>query len=347
MRVSLGEIAAFLGAELKGDPGLAISGVAPLEEAAGGSLSFLANPKYHDKVASSGASALLLSPRDQALGAGRSVLLSENPYRDFARVTARWFCAPSLPPLGVHPSAVISPGARIGPGCRIGAYVVVEDGAEVGEGCVLFPFCYLGPGTSLGAGCLLHPSATVLERCRVGDRVILHSGVVIGSDGFGFAPDYPRGYVKVPQVGWVEIEDDVEIQANACVDRGALGPTRVCRGAKLDNMVHVAHNVVIGAHSVLAAQVGVSGSTKVGQWVTFAGQAAAGGHLTIGDGAVLTGQSGAGKDVPPKAVVSGSPAQPMMEHHRGLAEMARLPKLKERIRELERRLEALEKKSRD
>jgi UDP-3-O-[3-hydroxymyristoyl] glucosamine N-acyltransferase len=182
----------------------------------------------------------------------------------------------------------------------------------------------------------------VLERCQLGDRVILGSGAVIGGDGFGFAPDIPKGYVKVPQVGIVVLEDDVEVQANACVDRGALGPTRLGKGTKVDNLVQIAHNVVVGQNTVFAAQAGISGSTHIGNWVTFAGQSAIAGHLVVGDAAIITGQAGAGKDVPAKAMVSGSPAQPTLEHHRGLAELQKLPELKRRVKDLEARLAALE-----
>jgi UDP-3-O-[3-hydroxymyristoyl] glucosamine N-acyltransferase len=342
MAVTLGEIAGFLGCTLQGDAALAIEGVAPLAVAGPQHLSFLANPKYAKEVPLSKAGALLVSSKDLALAQGRSALVSENPYRDFARATARWFSHLSLPDLGVHPSAVVHPDAVLGQGVRIGAHAVVEAGARVGDGCVVFPLAYIGAKSSLGKDCLVYPSAVILERVELGDRVILHSGVVLGADGFGFAPDYPRGYVKVPQIGTVVIEDDVEIQANSCVDRGALGETRIGKGTKLDNLVQVAHNVVVGQHTVLVAQSGIAGSTHVGHWVTCAGQSAIAGHLTIGDGAVVTGQAGAGKDVPPKAMVSGSPAVPTLEHHRGLVELHKLPELKLKVKALEARLAELE-----
>jgi UDP-3-O-[3-hydroxymyristoyl] glucosamine N-acyltransferase len=316
--------------------------VSPLAEAGPSQLSFLANRKYVPQVAGSHAGALVLGAKDLSLRGGKAALVSENPYRDFARVTAHWFDKPSLPALGVHATAVVDPAARVAPTARVGAYVVVEAGAVVGEDCALFPFSYVGYGVSLGRGCRLYPGAVVLERCQLGERVILQSGVVIGGDGFGFAPDFPKGYVKVPQVGSVVLEDDVEVQANACVDRGALGPTRLGKGTKVDNLVQIAHNVVVGQNTVFASQAGISGSTHIGNWVTFAGQSAIAGHLSVGDGAVITGQAGAGKDVPAKAMVSGSPAQPTLAHHRGLAELQKLPELKQRIKALEARLAALE-----
>jgi UDP-3-O-[3-hydroxymyristoyl] glucosamine N-acyltransferase len=236
----------------------------------------------------------------------------------------------------VHATAVLASDVRVG------ACAVVGAGSRLGEGTVLHALAYVGPSCVVGRGCVIHPGAVLYDGCRLGDRVRIHAGAVLGADGFGFAPDPPHGYVKVPQIGWVEIGDDVEIQANACVDRGALGPTIVRRGAKIDNLVQVAHNVEVGEHTVLAAQAGISGSTKIGKWVTFAGQSAAGGHLNVGDQAVITGQAGIGKDVPPKAMVSGSPAQSTLTHHRGLAELNRLPELRKTVKALEARLRELE-----
>jgi UDP-3-O-[3-hydroxymyristoyl] glucosamine N-acyltransferase len=343
MAITLGEIAAALGAELRGEPGLAIQGAAPLDQAGPSHLSFFANAKYADQLAATAAGAVLLTAQEAAKApAGKALLVSRNPYRDFAVAVARWFDPRPRPAAGVHPSAVVAPDANVDPTAHVGALAVVGAGSVIGPRSAVHAQAHVGPGCRLGADCAVHPGAVLYDGCRLGDRVIIHAGAVLGADGFGFAPDPPHGYVKVPQVGWVEVEDDVEIQANACVDRGALGPTLVKRGAKIDNLVQVGHNVVVGEHTVLAAQAGISGSTKIGRWVTFAGQSAAAGHLSIGDQAVVTGQAGAGKDVPAKAMVSGSPAQPTLEHHRGLAELARLPELKRRLKALEARLAELE-----
>jgi UDP-3-O-[3-hydroxymyristoyl] glucosamine N-acyltransferase len=343
MKTTLGEIAAFLGARLQGDAECVIEGVAELKSATPSSLSFLANPKYAPLLASSQAGALLVGEKDAAKAAGKNLIVSPNPYRDFARVVAQYFDKREHPQ-GLHPTASVHPTAKVAPSASLGAFCVVEAGASVGERSVLYAFSYAGPNSKIGADCLIYPYASLMENCLLGDRVILQPGAVIGADGFGFAPDPPQGYVKIPQIGNVVVEDDVEIQANACVDRGALGSTVVGKGSKLDNFVQIAHNVKIGRHSVFAAQAGISGSTVVGNWVTFAGQSAAGGHLNIGDQAIITGQAGAGKDVPAKAMVSGSPAQPTLEHHRGLAELNKLPELKRRVKELERRLAELENK---
>lgn len=220
---------------------------------------------------------------------------------------------------------------------------MIERGAEIRAHTTLFPFCYIGSKVTLGEHCLLYPQVTLLDRVIIGNRVILHSGVVIGGDGFGFAPDPNRGHIdKVPQVGWVEIADDVEIQCNTTIDRGALGATKIGRGTKIDNLVQVGHNVEIGEHSIIVSQAGISGSTKIGNWVTLAGQVGLVGHIQVGNGAIVTAQSGVAKDVPPKSVVTGSPAQPMIENRRALAGMSRLSELRKKVRDLEYRLRELE-----
>ncbi len=345
MPLRLDELAAFLGARLKGEGSVELSGLAELKTAGPSDLAFLSNPKYAPDLAYTEAGAVLLSEADAAKAPpSLKLLVSKNPYRDMALAAAKYFARRELPAEGVHPTAVVSVDAKIAPGCRVGAFCVVEKGASLGPRCVLHPFSFVGAYASLDEDCLLHPYAAVTEGSVLGKRVILQAGAVIGADGFGFAPDPPRGYVKIPQMGNVILEDDVEVQANACVDRGALGPTVVGRGTKIDNLVQVGHNVRIGRNTVLVSQTGISGSTVIGDWVTFAGQSAAAGHLRVGDQAVSTGQSGIGKDVASKAIVSGSPAVPMMEHHRGLAEMQRLPELKKRVKALEARLAELEKK---
>jgi UDP-3-O-[3-hydroxymyristoyl] glucosamine N-acyltransferase len=343
--LTLGELAAFLQAQVPGDQGRVITGVAPLDKAGPGDLSFFANAKYAGQLAETKAEAVLISPADQAKApAGVALLVSKNPYRDFARTVAAHFDQRPLPEAGIHPTAVVHSTAVVASSARVGALAVIEAGAQVGENSVIFPQAYIGVRAVIGKDCKVYAGAKLYDGTRIGDRVIIHAGAVLGSDGFGFAPDPPAGYVKVPQIGWVQVEDDVEIQANACIDRGALGATLIRQGAKIDNLVQVGHNAEVGPHTVLVSQTGISGSTKIGAWVTFAGQSAAGGHLVVGDQAVITGQSGIGKDVPAKAIVSGSPAQPMLEHHRGLAEMAKLPELKKRVKALEARLAELEKK---
>jgi UDP-3-O-[3-hydroxymyristoyl] glucosamine N-acyltransferase len=343
MAETLGGIASFLNAELRGEASKLVDGVAPLDTATPTEISFFANPRYADQAAATRAAGVLCRPEDAfRLPEGCAALVSPNPYRDFARITARSFDRRPRAEPGIHATAVVHATAVLASTARVGACAVVGPMARLGEGSAVHALAYVGPSCVIGADCVIHPGAVLYDGCRLGDRVIVHSGAVLGADGFGFAPDPPLGYVKVPQIGWVEIEDDVEIQANACIDRGALGPTLIRRGAKIDNLVQVGHNVEVGEHTVLVSQTGISGSTKIGRWVTFAGQSAAGGHLNVGDQAVITGQAGIGKDVPAKAMVSGSPAQPTLAHHRGLAELNRLSELRKTVKALEARLRELE-----
>jgi len=343
MAETLGGIASFLNVELRGDASRVVAGVAPLDTATPTEISFFANPKYAEQAGATAAAGVLCRPEDVArLPKGCAALVSTRPYRDFARITARSFDRRPRAEPGIHATAVVHATAVLASTVCVGACAVVGPGARLGERSAVHALAYVGPSCVIGADCVIHAGAVLYDGCRLGDRVSVHSGAVLGADGFGFAPDPPSGYVKVPQIGWVEIEDDVEIQANACVDRGALGPTIVRRGAKIDNLVQVGHNVEVGEHTVLASQAGISGSTKIGKWVTFAGQSAAAGHLIVGDQAVITGQAGIGKDVAAKAMVSGSPAQPTLVHHRGLAELNRLPELRKTVKALEARLRELE-----
>jgi UDP-3-O-[3-hydroxymyristoyl] glucosamine N-acyltransferase len=226
----------------------------------------------------------------------------------------------------------------------VGAFAVIGPGASVGANSVLFPLVVLGDGVQVGADCRLYPQVTLYEGVRLGQRVIVHAGSVLGADGFGFAPDPPQGYVKVPQVGGVIVEDDVEIQANACIDRGALGPTLIRKGAKIDNLVHISHNVEVGPHTAIAALSGVAGSTKLGNWVTLAAQSGVAGHLEISDGVIAGAQAGLAKDPGKGVLVSGTPAQPLMEERRNQAELGRLGELRKKVKALEARLAELEKK---
>jgi UDP-3-O-[3-hydroxymyristoyl] glucosamine N-acyltransferase len=343
MSETLGGIASFLNVELRGDPSRVVDGIAPLDTATPSEISFLANLKYAEHASSTRAAGVLCRPEDAPrLPAGCAALVSAKPYRDYARITARSFDRRPRAEPGIHATAVVHATAVLASTASVGAYAVLGPGVRLGEGSAVHALAYVGPSCVIGADCVIHPGAVLYDGCRLGDRVVVHSGAVLGADGFGFAPDPPSGYVKVPQIGWVEIEDDVEIQANACVDRGTLGPTCIRRGAKIDNLVQIAHNVEVGEHTVLAAQAGISGSTKIGKWVTFGGQSASGGHLKVGDQAVITGQAGLGKDVPPKAMVSGSPAQATLVHHRGLAELNRLSELRKTVKALETRLRELE-----
>ena len=341
--LTTGELAARLGVELEGNPDAVVHGVADLRAAGAGQVSFAGSPKYLPAAAASGATAVIV-PREAVVAAPKPVLLrAANVDAAFAAACALFAPPPVVLPRGVHPLALVSPEAKLGADVSIGAFAVVEAGAEIGAGATLYPQTYVGHEAKLGRDCLLYPFASVRERCVLGDRVILHNGAVIGSDGFGYAVDAQGVRTKIPQTGIVVLEDDVEIGANATVDRARFGETRVGKGTKVDNLVMIAHNCVIGEHSVLCSQVGLAGTTTLGKHVICAGQAGLAGHLTVGDGAVIGAQAGVPSDLPGGQMYLGAPAVPRLEFGKSLAHVASLPKLKEKLKALEARLAALER----
>jgi UDP-3-O-[3-hydroxymyristoyl] glucosamine N-acyltransferase len=335
--VKLGELAARLGCELRGDGELEIRGVAGLDEAGPGELSFLANPRYVEKLRTTRAAAVVVAPGHETALAS---LVSDNPYLTFARAVG--LLRPEAPPAaGVHASAQVDPSAVLGAGVHVGPLAVVGAGVRIGARSVIHPHVVLYEGVEVGEDCVLHAGVSVRERCRLGRRVLVHNGVVIGADGFGFARDAEGRYQKFPQVGIVVIEDDVEIGALTAIDRAALGETRIGRRCKLDNLVQIGHSVTIGEDTVVAAQVGVAGSVKIGRRVTLAGQVGVVGHIEIGDGVIVTAQSGIPGSLAAGSVASGSPAIENRAWLKSIAVFAKLPELQRRIRELERKLEAL------
>ena len=343
LKYTLGDICRHVHGELHGDADLVITGPAEIATARPGNITFLANPKYRQQLATTKASAVLI---DDKAGVTPAIPYIKVPdaYFAFLQTVQLFFPEKELLEPGIHLSAVVDPSAKIGEGTRIGANVTIAAGVQIGKNCRIFPNCVLLQETHIGDDCILYPGVTIREKCRIGNRVIIHNGAVIGSDGFGFAPHEGR-YVKIPQVGIVVIEDDVEIGANATIDRATLGETRIRRGAKLDNLVHIAHNVEVGEHTVIAAQTGISGSTKIGKNVKMGGQVGTVGHITIGDNAQIGAQSGVSKSVPPGEVVFGYPARPIMKTKRIEAVLSNLPDLLKRVRQLEKRLEELEKKN--
>ena len=327
--MKLSEIASALGARLEGNGAVEITSLAGIEEAGPGQLTFVANPKYAAAASTTRASAVIVAEDFPALAT--ATLRSKNPYLDFARALELFYQPPRYAP-GVHPTAVVHPSARIGKDAAIGPYVVVDQEVEIGEGCVLLAHVVIYRGARIGRNFFAHAHAVVREHCRVGDNVILQNGAVIGADGFGFAKDSHGRWKKIVQSGPAILEDDVEVQALACVDRASVGQTRVRRGAKLDNMVQVGHGSAVGEDSLLCAQVGLAGSTQVGKNVILAGQVGVAGHCRIGDGAVATAQSGIPNDVADGKMVSGYPAIDNKQWLRCVALFERLPELTKPLR---------------
>ncbi len=344
MTFSLAELAARVGGEVQGDGAIRIEGVAPLEDAGPTQLSFFSNKKYRRAFEASRAGAVIVDPGAE-VPAGRTVLRAPNANLAFARISTL-FHPPREALPEVSPAAVIHPSARVHPSAQVMPLACVGPGAEVGARTLLFPGAHVADGARVGEDCVLYHNVVVRERCVVGDRVILQPGCVIGSDGFGFAFD-PEGegtgprHFKVPQIGNVVVEDDVEIGANTCVDRATLGTTRIGRGAKIDNLVQIAHNVQVGPLSLLMSQVGIAGSTKLGMGVIAAGQVGIVGHLEIGAGARLGAQSGIMNDVEAGDTVSGSPSRPHQRWLKNMAALDQLPELRKELRELRKELERL------
>lgn len=328
--MKLQDIAERLGARV--DPGNAqveITGVAAIEAAGPGEISFIANPRYAASARTTRAAALIVEESFPALE--RPTLRTANPHYAYARVAEIFHRAPEYK-RGVHPSAVIDPSARIGKNASIGACVVIDTGVEIGENCTLLPHVVIYRDVKIGRNFFAHSHVSVRENCEIGDNVLLHNGVVIGSDGFGFAKNNKGEWHKIPQSGRVVLEDDVEIQANSCIDRASLGETRIGCNTKIDNLSHVGHNCTLGKNVMLCAQVGLAGSTEIGDNVILAGQVGVAGHCKIGDGVVVTAQSGTHGDIPPGSMISGTPAFDHKQWRRSVALFAKLPELARAIR---------------
>lgn len=340
--MKLDEIAEKLGCTLEGDAKVEIKGVAGIEEAREGELTFLANRRYRPILATTRASAILIS-REEGL-VRLAALRSENPYLDFARAIELFHAAPNFLQ-GIHPTAVITKSAKIGTGAHIGPYCFVDENVEIGCRAVLHSFVVIYRGAQIGDDFFAHSHSAVRENCRIGNRVILQNGVVVGSDGFGYARQADGRWYKMRQAGTAVIEDDVEIQAGSAIDRATIGETRIGRGVKIDNLVQVGHACRVGEDSLLCGQVGLAGTTRIGKRCILAGQVGAAGHLTIGDGATLTAQSGAPTDVPPGAIYSGYPAMENLSWRKSVAVFHRLPDLQKEVRELREEVARLRTKT--
>ncbi len=337
--MKLGDLAAQLGCVLEGDAAIEIERVAAIEQAGPGDITFLANPKYAGQVATSKASAIIVG--GDVPSAPCALLRSDNPYLTFGRATGLLNPAPRPRP-GIHQSADVAADATIEADVYVGPFAVIASGARVGARSIVHAHVVIGTGATLGSDCLIHARVSIRERVVIGARCVIQDGAVIGSDGFGFAHRSDGTHEKIPQVATVVIEDDVEIGANTTIDRPAVGETRVKAGTKIDNLVQIAHGVVVGTNSLLAAQVGIAGSSVIGNSVMLGGQVGVTGHVTIGDGAKASAKTGITGNVPADAFITGYPHMDNLEWRKSYAVFRRLPEMRKQLTALEQRLAALE-----
>ena len=344
--MKLSEFATKLACRLEGPPDTEVRGVAGIEHAGPDQVTFMANRKYFSLLKTTRAAAVLVEegvaierdPSEPPL----AVLRSANPYLAFAHAIELFYQPPQYAP-GIHPTAIIAKTAKLGDGAHIGPYCYIDENAELGRNAVLHSFVTIYRGAKIGDDFLAHAHAVVRESCRIGNRVILQNGAVIGGDGFGFAKRQDGSWYKMAQSGPAVLEDDVEVQANACVDRATVGETRISRGAKLDDLVLVGHASQVGANTLLCGQVGLAGSTKIGANCILAGQVGTAGHLSVGDGTVITAQSGVPNDVPSRALYSGYPSVENRQWLKMMAALNQLPELQKRVRDLEAQLDRLKR----
>ena len=337
-QVKLRELAERLDCRLEGDGDVDIRRVAGIQTAESGDVTFLANPKYEKALRGTRASAVIL--KEDAPAAPCSMLRAKDPYLAFARAVGL-FAPVSRPAPGVHGLAAIAADAELGADVSLGAFVAVAEGAVIGDRTIVHPNVTIGPGARIGADCVIHSNVSIRERVTIGDRVVLQNGVVVGGDGYGFVRRGDGTHEKIPQVATVVIEDDVELGANTTVDRPAVGETRIKAGTKIDNLVQIGHGVTVGRNVLMAAQVGIAGSTDIEDDVVFGGQVGVGGHLTIGRGAIAVGQSGVTNSLDAGAFVAGYPAIDSREWRKASVLFRRLPEMKRRIEQLEARVEEL------
>ncbi len=341
-QISITEIAKAVNGELVGDNGITITGVSSLKEAKDGYISFLGNKKYTSQVKETAASAILVGTDFSKFDAAdKTIIICENPNMAFGTAISMFAPPPIEFPPGISENAVVAKSAKIGNNVYVGPCAVIEPHAVIGDNCVIGSGCYIGHETTIGENTFLYPNITIRERCIIGNNVIIHPGTTIGSDGFGYEAG-PQGIIKIPQVGIVQIDDHAEIGANCTIDRARFGKTWLKMGVKLDNQVHVAHNVVVGEFSMLIGQCGIAGSAKIGQGVIVAAKAGINGHITLGDGCRIGGTSGVAKDVAPGTTVIGTPAEPQREFMTRYILPKTVAKLKVQLKDLEERLKNLE-----
>lgn len=344
MEFTAKQIAQFIQGSIEGDENVTINTFAKIEEGEPGAISFLSNPKYTHYIYETKSSVVLV---DETLILDKPVnttIIRVANARDCVAKLLQMYDAAMRPKKnGINSLAFISPTAQVGKDVYIGAYACIGDGAVVGDGCQIYPNAVIGDNVKLGNDCIIYPNVTIYMGCKLGSRVTLHSGCVIGADGFGFAPNGQDGYDKIPQIGIVTIEDDVEIGANTCVDRSTMGSTVIRKGVKLDNLVQIAHNVEVGANTVMSAQVGIAGSTKVGQWCMFGGQVGISGHIEIGDQVFIGAQSGVISNLKSNQTLIGTPPTSKLSYFKSQALVQKLPEIYRELEALKREVTELKK----
>lgn len=340
IKKSLQELADFINGKVIGDGNIIIAGINSIDEAKKGEITFITTPKYLSILKTTKASAIIVSSDFKE--SEKPLLCTDNPYLAYAKIVSLFHEKP-YHARGINPSAVIGNNTEIGIDVSIYPFVYVGDNVRIGDGVSLYPGVYVGDDVHIGKGTVVYANTSIHEGCKIGERVIIHSGSVIGSDGFGFAKN-GKMHHKIPQVGIVQIDDDVEIGANNAIDRAALGKTWIKRGVKTDNLVQIGHNVIIGEDTIIVAQVAIAGSAEIGNNVVLAGQVGVGGHLKVGDNVTVGGRSGITKDIAPNQIVSGIPAIPHKEWLKSQVCITKLPKMRKSLKELESKVEKIEKK---
>ena len=342
MEFTAKQIADFIGGRVEGNADAAVNTFAKIEEGKQGAISFLSNPKYTHYIYETESTIVLVNDDLELEHEVKPTLIRvKNAYEAVAKLL-QLYASMKPKKTGIDPKASIAASAKIGENVYVGPFAVVGEGAEVGDGTQIYPNTVIGDGAKLGKGCLIYPNVTIYEGCRLGNNVTIHAGSVIGADGFGFAPNV-EGYEKIPQIGIVIIEDDVEIGANTCIDRSTMGQTIIHKGVKLDNLIQVAHNCEIGENTVMSAQVGLAGSTKVGSWCMFGGQVGLAGHITIGDHVNLGAQSGVPGSIKPNQTLIGTPPMDPKQYFKAQAVFRKLPEMYKELNDMRKEMDEMKK----